>query len=76
MSVDFDQLRTLREDYIEALKRESEPLAAVSAYALAGGTDRQDLQRMQADLQTAYDTTTRAGKAWNERIAQTLPKDE
>jgi hypothetical protein len=75
MNIDFDEIRVLREDYIAALHAENAAIAAVSAYALGGGVQLKELHRLQAELQKAYDETTRAAKAWNDRIAQALPKD-
>ena len=75
MNIDFDEIRVLREDYVAALHAENAALAAVSSYALGGGIDLKELHRLQDELQKAYAETTRAGKAWNDRIGKALPKD-
>jgi|KBSMisStaDraftv2_1062788.scaffolds.fasta_scaffold1376699_1 hypothetical protein len=75
MNIDFDEVRMLRDDYVDALHAENAALFAVSAYLNGGGKDVKELARLQAEVQKAYEETTRAGKAWNERIAQALPKD-
>jgi len=75
MNIDFDEVRMLRDDYVDALRAENAALSAVSAYLNDGGKDMKELARLQAKVRKAYEETTRAGKAWNDRIAQALPND-
>ena len=75
MNIDFDEIRMLRDDYVDALKAENAALSAVSAYLNEGGRDMKELQRLQAEVQSAYNETTRAGKAWNDRVGQVAPPE-
>lgn len=76
MNIDFDEVRILRDEYVGALQAENAALSAVSAYLNGGGNDVKELARLQVAVQKAYEETTRAGKAWNERIAQALHPGE
>jgi hypothetical protein len=75
MNIDFDEVRMLRDDYVDALRAENAALSAVSTYLNDGGKDVKELARLQAQVTKAYEATTRAGKAWNDRIAKALPQD-
>jgi len=75
MNIDFDEMRRLRDDYVDALHAENAALAAMSTYLSDGGRDAAEIQRLQRLVQKAYDETTRAGKAWNDRIGQVAPAD-
>lgn len=76
MNIDFDEMRMLRDDYVDALHAENAALAAMSNYLSEGGKDPAEIQRLQRRVQKAYDETTRAGKAWNDRVAQVASNSE
>jgi hypothetical protein len=44
MNIDFDEVRMLRDDYVDALRAENAALSAVSAYLNDGGKDMKELK--------------------------------